>query len=84
MSATVVKVRVLPEPDVGVGVNVGVDVGVDVIADVGVCVGVDVLVGVAVGGTVVVVWITSCGRLLLASRLLKFMLEPLVVVRTRS
>jgi len=55
VSATVVKVRVFPEPDVGVGVKVGVDV----IADVGVCVGVDVLVGVAVGGTVVVVWITS-------------------------
>jgi hypothetical protein len=56
--------------EVGVGVGVVVAVNADV--------------GVAVGRVPAVVWITSCGRLLLASRLLKFILEALVVVSTRS
>jgi hypothetical protein len=68
-SATGVNVNVLLD-EVGVGVAVVVAVKADV--------------GVAVGGVPAVAWITSCGRLLLASRLLKFILEALVVVSTRS
>lgn len=88
------KVRVVPEPPVGVAVVVPVvtPVGVTVRVSVEVETGVTVEVGPPVGVLVTVgvgpadppVWITSSGRLEVASRLLKLRAVLVVVVKARS